>query len=226
MGPNILPEVVEMYRSEKDPRVLYCLETLFGHASRFEIYRYTSTPHKVMGKEMMDNKKDLPALSIDTDRLDEFRDALFIRDMSIKWWDKRGDFLKRKRASVRKTITDIVGKDKSERTNYDWDKYRNLGKKVFPYGIYNIPYYIDEINNDNDPIILYKFLQITNYPEYGRLHMTGNVSQNFKRVQNAYPALDDKLKLIRQWWSDNKQNYNRLPDLYQAIDAAVKKIGE
>jgi len=225
MGPNCLPEVFSAYRQEADPYVLHCYRGLIGRIAHFTFFRYSEKPLKIMGYEFQCTK-DIPFLSLRVGEhgrtvLRHPQRTILQRDKLIQWWDQRESFLKRR--GVLHKIRTMMGSTYEKFVEYDATKAQEFFK-LRVYGIYNIPYYLDIIDQDNNPIIFWDFLRLTNHPEFQNLQMTGDMVSNTRKVDSKYPTRQSKIKLICDWWNKASKTYTALAPLYSQIDRRVKKL--
>lgn len=225
MGPNCLPKVFSAYGQEADPYVLHCYRGLIGRIAHFTFFKYSEKPLKKLGYEYQCTK-DIPFLSL---RLGEDgwtvlrhpQRTILQRDKLIQWWDQRESFLKRR--GVLHKIRTMMGSTHEKFVEYDRTKAQEFFK-LRVYGIYNIPYYLDIIDQDNNPIIFWDFLRLTNHPEFQDLQMTGDMVLNTRKVDSKYPTRQSKIKLICDWWNKASKTYTALAPLYSQIDRRVKKL--
>ncbi|MHC4656645.1 MAG: hypothetical protein ACYTDW_12575 [Planctomycetota bacterium] len=225
MGPNCLPEVFSAYRQEADPHVLYYYSGLIRRIAHFNVFRYSKEPLKINGYELQCTE-NIPFLSIQIGKngLSVLPHPLYItvtKDKLVKWWEQRASFLKRDQIATK--IRAATGKSHQEFLEYDKIKAQQLFK-LSVYGIYNIPYFLDIIDQDNNPIIFCEFLRISGHPEYNALRMTSDVVANTWKADGKYPTRELKVKLICDWWKKAAKTYTNLGNLYSEIDRRIKKL--
>jgi hypothetical protein len=139
----------------------------------------------------------------------------------VQWWDQRDSFLQRNDEIDK--VRAITGSNRQEFLKYDKKKARLLFKRNV-YGIYNIPYYIDLIDQHNNPVVFSDFLRISNHPEYRNIGMSNDVVWNTMKADNKYTTRRSKVNLIRNWWNTAKETYSNLTNLYSAIDSRIKRL--
>lgn len=225
MGPNCLPEVFSAYRQEADPHVLYYYSGLIRRIAHFDVFRYSKEPLIIHGYQLQCTE-NIPFLSMQVGKngLSVLPHPLYItvqRDKLVQWWDQRASFLKRDQMTAK--IRAATGKSHQEFLEYDKVKAQQLFK-LRVYGIYNIPYFLDIIDRDNNPIIFCEFLRISGHPEYRALPMTNDVVANSWKADGKYPTRELKVKLICDWWKKAAKTYNNLGNLYSEIDRRIKKL--
>jgi len=228
MGPNILPELVEVYRSEKEDDVLRWYRGLFTFTTRFFIYQYSDVqPNPQFGVFEEKSPRDLPMLSAPEEMLRRPGAAAKMRDIYLHWWDQRAGFLKR--TGVKERIRALTGTESEGFARYDWPAAQAFDKEITIYGMYNLPYLIEIIAEDNNPIVFLQFLLVSLCPQLYRMEgtkgwVTGDWVNNWHLVQDAFSSRESKIAVIIKWWDDKKSTFTRLTDLYQAIDAQVAKL--
>lgn len=225
MGPNCLSEVFSAYRQEANPHVLYYYSGLIRRIARFDFFRYSEEPLKMNGYQLQCTE-NIPFLSmkIGKNGLSVLPHPLYItvkRDKLVQWWEQRASFLKRDKIITK--IRAATGKSRQEFLEYDKIKAQRLFK-LSVYGIYNIPYFLDIIDQDNNPIIFCDFLRISGHPEYRALRMTSDVVANTWKADGKYPTRELKVKLICDWWKKVAKTYTHLPNLYSEMEHRVKKL--
>ncbi len=225
MGPNSLPEVFEAYRTEEDPHVLNYYRILIERVAHFNFFRYSRKPLKVMGYQYQCTE-DIPFLSMEVREkaLPAVRypkRAFMQKDKLIAWWDRRETFLLR--TDFIDNVREITGNSIQQFRSYDQQKTRRF-HKLRCFGIYNIPYFIDTIEQDNNPIIFCEFLRTTNHQLYQQLEMGNGLTSDIRKVSDLYPTSSAKIALICDWWSDVNKTYSNLEQLFSQIDTRVKKF--
>lgn len=227
-GPNILPDLFAAYEGEKDPNVLYCYEGLISRIGHFRFYRYSTKPLMHGGKnyQCLDTN-NLPFLNMEVGEnrlsvLPQVEAIKYKRDKLVQWWSQHNSFTKR--IDALEKIRAVTGRQKEQVLALDNVKKREFNKfEVF--GIYNIPYYIDAIEQDNNPAVLVEFLRVGNNPEYSRLFQMHYDLAAFAHIaDSAYPEKSQKIALVYDWWSENKEKFSNLSDLYNEINQRVEKL--
>jgi hypothetical protein len=85
-------------------------------------------------------------------------------------------------------------------------------RKTFPYrryGIYALPFLINEIRDNNSAECFSAFLIITFHRDLYASH--------YDDPRKLYPTTSDKMSFIRTWWRENKQKLTQLRDLSDKI---------
>ena len=226
MGPNILPEVFAAYQNEESTHVLYYYGMLIKVLAHFDFYAYSREPLIIVGYQYQDLSKEKPFLSIEyaADGLSVLRGkdmVLMKRDKLLQWWNQRNSFTKRKDALSE--IRSFTGKTRKEHLDFNKVKARNFFKTRV-YGIYNIPHYIDLIDQDNNPFVFCEFLRISNHPEFQAFDMTKDLVSNGFKVEERYQTRESKIDLICEWWNEEKNKYTNLENLYNEINQKVERI--
>jgi len=225
MGPNILPDLLMAYEKEHNPHVLYYYEGLLRRVGHFEFFEYSKEQIMFMGRNyQVQDVNDIPFLSMEVGHkrqpvLPMFERINFQRDKLVQWWAQRDTFARRTNALEK--IRTISG-----RSNEPFLAFTNTQERQFyklkVYGIYNIPYYIDLIKEDNNPVVFVEFLRITNHSEYNkRFQMMYNLAEFSRTADHAYPDKKAKMDIICQWWTNTKQTYTNLPELYAEIERRI-----
>jgi len=227
-GPNILPDLFAAYEKETDPKVLYHYQTMLKYCSRFKFFRYSSQPLEFKGLNLQcEDHNDLPFLSMEIGQnrlpvLSRSETIALEQDKLSQWWRQRSTFTKRKDGLDK--IRTITGSAKAQFLSISNSQKREF-EKLKVYGIYNIPYYIDAIEQDNNPAVFVEFLRISGHPEYQRLFNMSYDLAAFSRIADgAFPQKEEKLDLICKWWSEEKSKYINLTDLYNEINQRIEKI--
>jgi hypothetical protein len=225
IGPNSLPEVFSAYRKEEDPHVLYYYSGLIGKIAHFDFFRYSEKPLNIHGYEYQ-CMGDKPFLSILVGKygisdLPHPQYIMITKEKLIRWWDQRKQFLQRTETVDK--IRTIIGRQHEEFLKYNKIIAREFSK-LHVYGIYNIPYYIDLIDQDNNPIVFCDFLRISNHPEFQNIEMTNDVVLNTWKANSKFPTRESKIALICDWWDKVGKSYIGIDDLYVKIDSHVKKL--
>lgn len=230
MGPNILPDLMAFLANTTEDKTFEA-EALRSFVARlvidigsFTVYQYRSQQNKTglipfhFRPEMLDtDERSIPVLKYDESGNELWDDAL------IRWWGQRDTFLKR--TDVLDKIRRIVGRTEEEYAEYDLSRYRQLIKYVYVYGIYNLPYFVQIIAEDNNPCVFAEFLerQCGGRAVVVAGDPVGGWNATIERIQKEYPRSSDKLATIRDWWIRVRSTYTELPDLFSAIDAQVSK---
>lgn len=227
-GANVLPYFFEAYKIETDPNVLWRYQGLIQSCSRFEFFNYSRKALVLRGMDLQClDQNDLPFLSLELGANKRpvqpfFERTIFQRDKLVQWWSEHNTFTKRN--DVIDKIRTATGRTKEQFLSLTENQARQFDKlKVF--GIYNIPYYIDAIEQDNNPVALVEFLRIGGSPEYQRLfNLPYDLSEFSRMADNAYPSKFQKKSLICLWWTENKDKYAKLEDLYAEIEKRMAFI--
>lgn len=223
MGPNCLPELFEAFRDEWDLHVSYYYSELIRRIAHFDFFLYTVGSHKVFGtKYKVKHDEDLPFLSEVIDHgKSQYEKHFNSKYKLLKWWDQRKTFLKR--GNFKQSLRAITGESNQDFVKYDKLKSRKMAK-LHGYGIFNIPYYIEVIASDNNPIVFCEFLRISNHKEFQVLKMTNDKVLNVNKAQAKYPTVEAKIKLISDWWTGIGHTYTSLTELHIEIDKSIKKL--
>ncbi len=225
MGPNCLPDLFIAYRDEQNLHVLYYYEGLIRRIGRFDFFMYSKESLKKNNYELQCTE-DIPFLNEEIGEngrpvLPQSLRIVAKRDKLLQWWNQRESFLKR--GKVIEKIRTSSGSTRDKFIEYNKTKYRQLSK-LHVYGIYNIPYYIDVIEQDNNPIIFCDFLRMIYREEYRAISPTSDVVENTWKVDSKYPTRISKLEIICKWWAENRDKYTKLTDLYKEINQRMEKL--
>jgi len=221
LGYNILPDLMNLIRKETNS----VLRWEFAEQVPFPFYRYSRSHRTREGDfDYFDAMEEpAPFLSIE---VDPNTNALMNRDidkasMLVQWWDQREAFLKRDGAPGK--LREILGRTPEEYAAFDMQRWRKLEKCFFSYGIYNIPYFVEVIAEDNNPILFCEFLRMCCIERYRELNPVPGIPHMVVITQNAYPAQEDNTKVICAWWEENADKFTRLEDLHEAIESVLKQ---
>lgn len=228
VGPNALPELYDVYATETNLVVTWCMESMVGYLSRFQIYSFSEVQcQDAFGRDVTDTKPaERPFLSLPSATWQECANDVqrAKRDLYLQWWARRDQFLKR--TDAKEQFRAVTGKTPEEFSKFDWGGYRALGRVAFIYGIYNFPCYIDLVREDNNPVAFATFLRQTTSKDYTNLPFTTSENARLRSVIDRWPTRESKLRAIVNWWQEKGHRFTRLEDLYQAIDIRVTKIEE
>lgn len=220
LGYNTWPDVADMLRTETNPS----LREEFARIFDFKFYRYTYGKN-AKGLTYLEDVSDdpLPFLSIEVDantggEIDRSIDQV---SMLLEWWDRRETFLKRDGACEK--LREITGRTPEDFAVFNRVRSRWLKKCFSAYGIYNLPYYLELIAEDNNPILFWEFLYGHRVEMYRALNPKPPLENLIGVVQAAYPTREDKMKVICEWWEENANKFTRLEDLHEAIDNVLKQ---
>lgn len=220
MGPACLPEVFQVFREESDPHVLYYYAILVRRVAHFDVFRYSETPLRIGDQEFKyDGERPFLSMQIGDGAPSSPASAVLMRDKLMEWWSRKASFLQREDAET--AVRAITGRDERQYQQFDKKRAREFSK-LTGYGIYNLPYYLDIIQEDNNPIVFSEFLRITNHPEYQVLELTGDLGANGRAVNAKYATRESKLDVICEWWSQSGAAYAVLEDLHREIDKRIQ----
>lgn len=225
LGPNVLPHLALMIREEKNHNLRCRLGHCFEFISRFKPYIFSPDPlpeglpeyRKIYDQ----NLDDLPELSLPSIKGGAYGWNDVRVNKLLDWWDITSDFSSKGLGII--IIRDICGVTPNDFANYDWGKFRLFEKKIKIYGIFNLPYYFQSIAEDNNPIVFTDFLIQYKIELYRKLEPTENHPNNVLLAQNEYPTREDKLKIVCEWWIDEKNKFSELKDLYESINTSYSQ---
>jgi hypothetical protein len=89
-------------------------------------------------------------------------------------------------------------------------------RKTFPYrryGVYALPFLLNEIRDHNSAECFNAFLIITFHRD---LYVT-----HHENPRQVYPTIADKMNFIRAWWRENQQKFSQLGELTAKIQAVA-----
>jgi hypothetical protein len=83
---------------------------------------------------------------------------------------------------------------------------------------------IQSVATDNNPIAFVELLRCAGHLAYQTLPATAAMPSKAEKATEAFPATDDRIELICEWWRENQQKYAGLEPLQKAIDTEVGKV--
>lgn len=220
LGPNVLQELADAMELERDARVRAEFAGCFLIVCGLSPYRYSSDAEHATARYPLETEPaELPVLSHDVAK---DRAGSAVADQLPVWWRNRGAYLNRPGTVAR--LREITGTRPAEHAQYDRDRARSLSREFGVYGIYNLPFYIGLIAEDNNPVLFMEFLAMCRkgqeYREKGFHRILG--FDRVRAVQEAFPEREDKLRVIRRWWRERADTFRGLPELHSVIGQAIE----
>jgi len=88
------------------------------------------------------------------------------------------------------------------------------------FGIFNLPELIELVQKDNDNLAFLEFLRVSGNSVYSC--QTGEWSKCADQIGLRYPNTQDKMNVVREWWTQNHSRFTEVAGLYNRINEAMK----
>lgn len=222
VGYNGLPAVVDFVQKETDPIIRQEFGRIIKGTGRFRFYTYaqehTTWPYDLYD----DDTTSLPFLNRLVDPRDTSK-VLWPEDetaLLVEWAKRRDTFLNR--GDVCAEIRSVTGETAADFAAVDHHRWRQFTKKFAQYGIYNLPYYIQAIGQDNNPLVFAEFVIEYARDKYDGALVSRDAIERIRNADKVYPKVEDKRAVVAAWWAQKQHTLTEFPRLYQAIDNAVR----
>ena len=112
-------------------------------------------------------------------------------EMLLTWVQQRDTFLKRE--GVCERLREITGTDEAAYLAFDHADWRKLFKETCAYGVYNLPYVIQLIGQDNNAVVFTEGGMECGSYEAPAAGPSGFPNERVKNVNARFPTLEEKM---------------------------------
>lgn len=147
-------------------------------------------------------------------------------EVYAKWCGLRKTFLSRDFQTYKLEKLAIFTGAGQNSIGLSGESFRQLGDRFWIYGVYNIPYDLRIVREENDALTFSEFLYWNDSSQYNalvsRLPEKGNTK--LYNVGASFPELRDKAKCILAWWDQEHGFFEGESELYDAIEKEVQLL--
>lgn len=242
-GLAVLPLVIEALRKAPENSFILPYYDIFDSFSQAWLFSTTTNPAKVyvpFGILPLAEAKGLPAWRNDSGITLFFGAFPFeMRDVMLAWWERAPLLLQDRNAleellllplhedldELAKRFPKSGWEQLTEEAAKERDRYWTCWWRINWYGIYNIPRFIDVIEQGENGVIFFQLSGILH--AFWSEFVGGSNPDRFsdaKELVARFPTREDRIAVICRWWQAKHEDFKTLPDLYAAIDERMRRL--